>query len=82
MRTVSLALTWGEWGNIFCLLVRDGERKALETLRPDLARAFAFAEAFSQIKSSLTEEQAKQADVVIKEEMRKQGISTSQHEDS
>lgn len=80
MRTVSLVPTWGEWGNIFCLLVQDGGVKTLKTLRPDLAKALAAAEAFNQIRSSLTEDQAKQADIVIEEEMRKQGLGPSSPE--
>lgn len=74
MRMINLTPTWGEWGNIYHRFALSGERSALETLHPDMAKAFGLAAAFVAIQSSLTDEQRQQANAVLEAEMRKQGV--------
>lgn len=75
MRTVDLTPSWGEWGNLFYRFALEGNRRSLETLHPDMAKAFALAQAFVAIQDSLTDEQRLQASKVLELEMRKQGVA-------
>ncbi|EGY23934.1 hypothetical protein DA2_3768 [Desulfovibrio sp. A2] len=75
MRTADLTPTWGEWGNLFYRFALEGNRQSLETLHPDMAKAFAAAAAFVAIQPSLTEEQRLQANGVLEAEIRKQGVA-------
>jgi hypothetical protein len=78
MKTIDLTPTWGEWGNIFYRFAVSGERKPVESLHPDFAKAFSAAQAFSAIQNSLTAEQLEKADAVFRAEMAKQGFPTKQ----
>lgn len=75
MEYIDLTPSWGEWGNIFYRFALSGERNAVKTLHPDMARAFAFAEAFKFLQPSLTKEQLLQATATIEDEMQKQGLT-------
>jgi hypothetical protein len=66
--------TWGQWGNIFYRFAVSGERKAIEALRPDFAKALSAAQALHAIQASLSEEQAEIAQKTIHAEMAKQGF--------
>lgn len=74
MRTIDVAPTWGEWGNIFYRFAVSGERKIVESLHPDLAKALSAAQAFSAIQASLDVVQLDEATTVFHAEMAKQGF--------
>lgn len=57
--TIDITPTWGEFGNIAIRLAMTKETKALKSLLPDIARAFASAEALKQITKTLTADQQK-----------------------
>lgn len=73
MRTIDVTPTWGEWGNLFYQFALLGEEAVLEKMHPDMAKAFAFAEAFKAINASLSHEQNLEAQAVIEAELKKQG---------
>lgn len=74
MNYIDVAPSWGEWGNIFYRFALSGERAAVESLHPDMAKAFAAAEAFRAIQDSLNAEQRLRVRGVVETEMRKQGF--------
>lgn len=74
MRTIDLTPTWGEIGNIIWRFATSNEQAALEHMHSELARAFAMAEVFAKIHTSLTEEQKDQASKILCEELVKQGF--------
>ena len=74
---IDLTPTWGQWGTILFRFAVSGKRSALETLRPDMAKAFALAEAFKTIQVGLNSDQLAKANTVIDAEMPKQGIAIS-----
>ncbi len=78
MRTIDMRPTWGEWGNIFYRIAWGGPGDALEKLHPDMAKAFAFAEALGVIWDTLSEEQALKAEAVMEAELQKQGVSNEE----
>jgi hypothetical protein len=80
MKTINLTPTWGEWGNVlYCLAISSAE-KSLKNLRPDMAKAFAAAEAYRKIQHKLPEDLAAEADAVFRAEMAKQGFALTSEE--
>ena len=77
MKTTDVTPTWGEWGRIFYALALCGVRKSVESLHPDLARAFAAAQALSELYAVLSPDQVTHANAVIIREMEKQGFTAS-----
>jgi hypothetical protein len=75
MTHIDLTPTWGQWGNIFYRFAVSGERKPLELLHPDFAKAMSAVQAFHALQDSLTPEQAEKAEAVFRAEMAKQGFS-------
>ena len=73
MRAIDMTPTWGEWGNLFYQFALLGEEAVLKNMHPDMAKAFAFAEAFKAINASLSHEQILKAEAVIEAELQKQG---------
>jgi hypothetical protein len=71
---IDLTPTWGEWGNLFYLYAVHGERNHLDSMHPDFAKAFSAAQAFTAIRDSLTDEQKKMANLILRTEMVKQGF--------
>ena len=74
MRTIDLTPTWGEVGNIIWRFAVSNEQAALSHIHNEFARAFAMAEVFAKIHTSLTEEQKDQASNILCEELIKQGF--------
>lgn len=74
MDCIDITPSWGEWGNVFYCFALSGERAAVESLHPDMAKAFSAAEAFRAIQDSLNAEQLSHAKSVMNAEMRKQGF--------
>lgn len=74
MESIDVTPTWGEVGNLFFRLVRAGKGDALEEIMPEVAKAFAIAEAFRAILDSLNGAQALRARDVMLREMEKQGF--------
>jgi hypothetical protein len=75
MRTIDITPTWGEWGGIYARFAESGEIKAIMGLRHDYARAFSYAQAFTKLLATLTDEQKTLADQIIAAEMTKQGFT-------
>ncbi|WP_322075527.1 hypothetical protein [Burkholderia cenocepacia] len=71
--TIDLTPTWGEIGTLYTRLVASGELNALQKMRPEIARAFAAAEALKLIQATLTEGQKKVVAKTLTEELAKQG---------
>ena len=63
VETVDMSQTWGEFGAVTIRLMVSGEKNALAVLKPDVARAFAAAQALDALTQSLTDAQK---DVVSK----------------
>lgn len=72
MKETDLTPTWGEVGNIIWRFAVSNEQAALSHIHNEFARAFAMAEAFAKIHTSLTEEQKNQASKILCEELIKQ----------
>lgn len=72
--TVDLTPTWGEIGNVYARMAESGERAVVRELRGELARAFAFAEAFKTVHAALPVELRQLADKAVNDELRKQGF--------
>lgn len=72
--TIDITPTWGEFGNIATRLAMTKETKAFKCLLPDIARAFASAEALKQLTKTLTEDQRKLVATVLIQELTKQGF--------
>ncbi|WP_312462719.1 hypothetical protein [Comamonas sp.] len=72
--TIDFTPTWGEWANMFRRFAETGETRAVRELRADLAKAMAAAQALHEIRSTLTEEQAKTVSQTIAAELTKQGF--------
>lgn len=72
-RTIDLTPTWGEVGLMVKRLAMSNEEKALRTIWPEAARAFASAQALTALQPSLTSEQKTLVDRVMDEELKKQG---------
>ena len=74
MKEIDLTPTWGEVGNIIWRFAVSNEQAALSHIHNEFARAFAMAEVFSKLYTSLTEEQKNQASKILCEELIKQGF--------
>lgn len=74
MRTIDITPTWGEWGNFYTRLAASKEVKAIEALRPDLARALAAAQALQAIRGTLNDAQQAIVSSTITAELTKQGF--------
>lgn len=74
MDYIDITPSWGEWGNMFYCFALSGERAAVESLHPDMAKALSAAEAFRTIQDCLNAEQLSRAKDVMDAEMRKQGF--------
>lgn len=72
MKTVDITPTWGEIANLLWRLIQSNEQKALQHAHSEFARAFAMAEALSQLHPTLTEEQHKLVQEILETELRKQ----------
>lgn len=70
---VELGMTWGAFGQYYKAFAEGKQVRALQELRPELAKACAAAEAFRQIQKDLPEELAQKASKIINEELSKQG---------
>jgi hypothetical protein len=66
--------TWGEIGLLFMRLALSDERRAVEAMRSEVARAMAAAQALSQIMPTLSEEQARVVSTTMVSELKKQGF--------
>lgn len=75
LMTIDVTPTWGEVGNIYARLAETGERNAARAMHADLAKAFAFAEAFKVILPQLPAELREAAKDIVRIELRKQGIA-------
>lgn len=64
--------TWGEIGLIFWRLAASNEQTALNAGRPEMARAFAMAEALNQLVGQLSPDQLVLMQGVIERELGKQ----------
>lgn len=74
MKVIDMTPTWGEIGNIYHQFAMSGEKKALKIAHPEMARAFALAQAMVRLSSRLSPELQKEADEIIEAELKKQGI--------
>lgn len=73
--TIDLTPTWGEIGVLYTRLAESGERNAARELRGEVAKAFAFAEAFKVILAALPAELRELAEKTASDELRKQGVT-------
>lgn len=71
---VDIGMTWGQFGQMYKTFAEGRSVKALQELRPELAKACAAAEALRQIQAELPEELITKINKVMKEEMQKQGF--------
>ncbi|GJH39049.1 hypothetical protein CBA19CS91_39850 [Paraburkholderia hospita] len=71
--TIDMTPTWGQIGAMYVRLAESKEVKAIRALRPEVARAFAAAQALQAINDTLTEEQRAIAAKTLTEELTKQG---------
>jgi hypothetical protein len=72
--TIDMTPTWGEIGLLFMRLALSDERRAVEAMRSEVARAMAAAQALSQIMPTLSEEQARVVSTTMVSELKKQGF--------
>jgi hypothetical protein len=73
--TIDVTPTWGEVGNMYKRFAETGEGNAARAMHADLAKAFAFAEAFRVILPQLPGELREAAKDIVRVELRKQGIA-------
>ena len=71
--SIDMTLTYGEFGFLYVRLAESRELKAIREMRPDVARAFAAAEALKMIQASLTEAQSAIVAKTLTAELAKQG---------
>lgn len=71
---IDLTPTWGEIGNIARRFALSQEVKAFKHLEPDIAKAFAMAEALNQIMKTLNDEQIETVSKILVAELAKQGF--------
>jgi hypothetical protein len=70
---VDIAPSWGEMGNIVRRLSAGGkEQAAMQKIWPDVARAFAAAEALSELMPSLNDDQKTTVSNALTRELSKQ----------
>lgn len=72
--TIDMTPTWGEIGLLFMRLAPSDERRAVEAMRSEVARAMAAAQALSQIMPTLSDEQARVVSTTMVSELKKQGF--------
>jgi hypothetical protein len=72
--TIDMTPTWGEVGLFVRRLVFSNEEKALQHIWPEVARAFASAQALNAVLSNLSQEQQDVVSRIMDEELRKQGF--------
>lgn len=73
MKAIDLTPTWGEFGGIVKHLIVSEEGAALKHLLPDMARAFAMAEALKSVLDTLDDRQHDIVTRVWAEELTRQG---------
>lgn len=73
-RKIDITPTWGEIGNIARRFALSNEVNAFKHLEPDIAKAFAMAEAMNQIMKSLSDEQIETVSRILVAELAKQGF--------
>lgn len=73
LTTIDMTPTWGEIGVLYARLAESREVKAIREMRPDVARAFAAAQALKAIQASLTEAQSAIVAQTLTAELAKQG---------
>ena len=71
---VNMAPSWGEMGVIVRRLAMSGEHAALRKIWPDVAQAFAAAEALNKILPQLSEAQKMVIGTTLTQELSKQGL--------
>lgn len=71
--TIDMTPTWGEIGLLYTRLAESREVKAIREMRPDVARAFAAAQALQMIQASLTDAQRAMVVKTLTAELAKQG---------
>lgn len=72
--TIDMTPTWGEIGLLFMRLALSNETRALEQMKPEVAKAMAAAQALSAIRATLTDEQSKVVSETLQRELKKQGF--------
>lgn len=72
-KTIDLTPTWGEVGMLFIRLALSQEVKALEHMRPEIAKAMAAAQALTAIRATLSDEQKEVVSKTLTAELAKQG---------
>lgn len=70
--TVDMTPTWGEIGIIACRLAQSGEMRSLRRAWPEVAKAFAMAEAAKALKSRMSPELQQEFNDLMRHELRKQ----------
>ncbi len=68
---IDLTPTWGEVGLLFWRLAQSGERKAMDEMRSDFAKAWAALEVVKQLLPTLTPEQREVFDRLWEAERKK-----------
>ncbi len=74
MDTIDVTPTWGEVGLLHHRLVMSKELKALQMMHPEVAKAFALAQAYTAIAKRLPDELRTEAKQIVAVELKKQGI--------
>lgn len=74
MRTIDITPTWGEWTNVYASFAASGERKACVSLRGDLAKMAAAAQALNEIRADLPEHLQDRVARCLVTELGKQGF--------
>lgn len=70
--TIDMTPTWGEMGTLLCRLVRSNEVKALKTMWPEVAKAFAMAQAAKEVMPTLHPDTQATMRQIMQDELRKQ----------
>lgn len=73
METIDLTPTWGELGLLIKRLLTSREEDALKHMLPEMAHAFASAQALRAILDTLDDKQHDIVAKVLVEELKKQG---------
>lgn len=71
---INMAPSWGNIGSMFYRLAVSKEVRAISAGHHEFAKAFALAEALSEVIGELTPEQIARVDTTYQREMRAQGI--------
>lgn len=73
VETIDITPTWAETGNLYIRLAETGERKAAASMRKDIAKAMASAQALYELLPSLSEQQKSMVAVSFARELTKMG---------